>query len=163
VSGGHGALALDAESKTLAKQYESLSRLSISLASLTPEELSRNLAALLRPLLDFDFFDVIVFKQGTSEVLWHSVEAGRFLPADVPIEETTLWWVYQQQQALCIADWRLDDRFAVRREALKRMGIEYRSLCRLTLRTLHGPLGVFSIASYAAITTQTRKYASCRW
>jgi len=135
------------ESKTLAKQYEALSRLSISLASLTPEELSRNLAALLRPLLDFDFLDVIVFKPGTSEVLWHSVGAGQFAPADVPIEETTFWWVHRQQQPLCIADWRLDDRFAVRREALKRMGIEYRSLCRLPLRTPHGPLGVFSIAS----------------
>jgi formate hydrogenlyase transcriptional activator len=135
------------ESETLAKQYEALSRLSISLASLTPEELSRNLAALLRPLLDFDFLDVIVFKQGTAEVLWHSVGAGQFAPADVPIEETTFWWVHRQQQPLCITDWRLDDRFAVRREALKRMGIEYRSLCRLPLRTPHGPLGVFSIAS----------------
>ncbi len=135
------------ESKTLAKQYEALSRLSISLASLTPEELSRNLAALLRPLLGFDFLDVIVFKQGTSEVLWHSVGAGQFAPADVPIEETTFWWVHRQQQPLCIADWRLDDRFAVRREALKRMGFEYRSLCRLPLRTPQGPLGVFSIAS----------------
>lgn len=66
------------ESKTLAKQYEALSRLSISLASMTLEDLSRNLAALLRPLLDFDFLDVIVFKQGTSEVLWHSVGAGQF-------------------------------------------------------------------------------------
>jgi formate hydrogenlyase transcriptional activator len=136
-----------AESTTLAKQYEALSRFSISLASLTPEELSRNLAALLRPLLDFDFLDVIVFKQGTSEVLWHSVGAGQFAPADVPIEETTSWWVHRQQQPLFIGDWRLDDRFAVRREALKRMGIEYRSLCRLPLRTPHGPLGVFSIAS----------------
>lgn len=135
------------ESKTLAKQYEALSRLSISLASMTLEDLSRNLAALLRPLLDFDFLDVIVFKQGTSEVLWHSVGAGQFAPADVPIEETTFWWVHRQQQPLCIADWRLDDRFAVRREALKRRGIEYRFLCRLPLRTLHGPLGVFSIAS----------------
>jgi formate hydrogenlyase transcriptional activator len=135
------------QSETLAKQYEALSRLSISLASLTPEELSRNLAVLLRPLLDFDFLDVIVFKQGTSEVLWHSVGAGQFAPADVPIEETTSWWVHQQQQPLCIADWRRDDRFAVRREALKRMGFEYRSLCRLPLRTPQGPLGVFSIAS----------------
>jgi len=135
------------ESKTLAKQYEALSRLSISLASLTPEQLSRNLAALLRPLLDFDFLDVIVFKQGTSEVLWHSVGAGQFAPVDLPIEETTSWWVHRQQQPLWIADWTLDDRFAMRREARKRMGIEYRSLCRLPLRTPHGPLGVFSIAS----------------
>jgi formate hydrogenlyase transcriptional activator len=136
-----------AESETLAKQYEALSRLSISLAALTAQELSRNLAALLPPLLDFDFLDVIVFKEGTSEVLWHSVGAGQFAPPDVPIEETTSWWVHRQQQPLCIADWRLDDRFAVRREALKRMGFEYRSLCRLPLRTPQGPLGVLSIAS----------------
>ncbi len=135
------------ESQTLAKQYEALSRFSISLASLTPEELSRNVAALLRPLLDFDFLDVVVFKHGTSEVLWHSVGAGQFAPPDVPVEETTFWWVHQQQQPLCIADWKLDQRFAVRREALKRTGIEYRSLCRLPLRTPQGPLGVFSIAS----------------
>jgi formate hydrogenlyase transcriptional activator len=135
------------ESDRLATQYEALSRLSMSLASLMPEELSRNLAALLRTLIDFDFLDVIVFKQGTSEVLWHSVGAGQFAPADVPIEETTFWWVHRQQQPLCITDWKLDDRFAVRREALKRMGIEYRSLCRLPLRTPQGPLGVFSIAS----------------
>jgi formate hydrogenlyase transcriptional activator len=114
---------------------------------MTLEDLSRNLAALLRPLLDFDFLDVIVFEQGTSEVLWQSVGAGQFAPPDVPIEETTFWWVHQQQQPLCIADWKLDKRFAVRREALKRMGIEHRSLCRLPLRTQQGPLGVFSIAS----------------
>jgi len=134
------------ESKTLAKQHEALSRLSISLASLTPEELSRDLTALLRPVFDFDLLDVIVFKQGTSDVLWHSVGAERFAPADVPIEETTFWWVHRQQRPLCVADWRLDDRFVVRREALKRMGIEYRSFCRLPLRTPHGPFGVISIA-----------------
>ena len=56
-----------AESETQAKQYQALSRLSISLASLTPEDLSRNLAALLRPLLDFEFLDVTVFKEGTAK------------------------------------------------------------------------------------------------
>ncbi len=134
------------ESKTPAKQYEALSRLSISLASLTPEELSRNLAALLSPLLDFDFLDVILFKEGTSEVLWRSVGASQLAPADTPIEETIFWWVHQQQQALRIADWKRDERFAVGREALKKMGFEYRSLCLLPLRTPDGPLGVFSIA-----------------
>ena len=135
------------ESETLTKQYDALSRLSVSLASMTLENLSGNLAALLRPLLDFDFLDVIVFKQGTSEVLWHSVGAGQFAPTDVPIEETTFWWVYQQQQPLFIADWMRDHRFAVRREALKKVGVAYRSLCRLPLRTTEGALGVFSIAS----------------
>src|SRR5271155_2289564 len=38
----------------LAKRREALSRLSLSLASCTPDELSRNLAALLHPLLDIE-------------------------------------------------------------------------------------------------------------
>jgi formate hydrogenlyase transcriptional activator len=135
-----------AGSGTLARHYESLSRLSISLASMTPKDLSRNLAVLLRPLFDFDFLDVIVFKEGTSEVLWHSVGAGLLPTPDVAIEETTYWWVHQQQEPLFIADWKRDDRFAVRREALKKLGFECRSLCRLPLRTPNGPLGVFSIA-----------------
>ncbi len=136
-----------AGAETMARHYEALSRLSISLASLTPEDLSRNLAALLRPLFDFDFLDVIVFKEGSSEELWHSVGAGQLPSSDVPVEETTCWWVYQQQQPLFIADWKRDDRFAVRREALKKVGFEYRSLCRLPLRTPNGPLGVVSVAS----------------
>ncbi len=136
-----------AESETVARHYEALSRLSTSLASLTPEDLSRNLAVFLRPLLDFDFLDLIVFKEGSSEVLWHSIGTGQLPPANAPMEETTYWWVYEQQQPLCIADWKRDDRFVVRREAMKQNGLEYRSLCRLPLRTPHGPLGVFSVAS----------------
>ncbi|HZW78864.1 MAG TPA: sigma 54-interacting transcriptional regulator [Candidatus Deferrimicrobiaceae bacterium] len=134
-------------SETLfANQYEALSRLSLSLASLSPEELSRNLAAVLRPVLAFDLMDLIVFKEGTSEVLWHSVGAGQLPACDVPMEETTYWWVHQQQQPLCVADVRRDERFAVRREALK-LGFEYRALCRLPLRTATGSLGVLSVGS----------------
>jgi len=129
------------------RRHEALSRLAKSLASSAPEDTSRNLAAFLRPLLDFDFLDLIVFKEGTSEVLWHSIGAGQLPPPDVPMEETTCWWVHQQQQPFCIADWKRDDRFAVRREALKKLGFEYRSLCRVPLRTPHRRLGMFSIAS----------------
>lgn len=134
-------------SERLAKQYESLSRLSLSLTSLSPEDLSRNLAGVLRPVLDFDFLDLIVFKEGTSEVLWHSVGAGELPPPEIPIEATTYWWVYQQRQPLCIADFRRDERFAVQRETLKQLGFEYRSRCCLPLRTPNGSLGVLSVGS----------------
>jgi formate hydrogenlyase transcriptional activator len=137
-------------SDTLANRYEALSRLSFSLASLTPAELSRNLAAAVRPLLDFDFLDLVVFKEGTSEVLWRSIGAGQTPTWDVPMEETMCWWAYQRQQPLYIADWRRDERFAVRREALKQVGVEYRSFCRLPLRTPNASLGVLSIASFRA-------------
>src|SRR5271166_7077105 len=129
-----------AKFETLARHYEALSRLSLSLASLAPEQLSRKLATLLRPACEFDFLDVIVFKEGTSDVLWHSIGAGQLPLSDLPMQETTSWWVYQQQQPLCIADWKRDDRFAIRREALKKQGFEYSSLCRLPLTTPDGPL-----------------------
>jgi len=129
------------------KRYETLSRLSIALAACAPEDLSRNVATLLHPALDFDFLDFIVFKEGSSEVLWHSIGAGRLPSSDAPMEETTRWWVYQQQEPLCIVDWERDERFAARREALKKLGFDYRTLCRVPLRTPHHRLGVFSIAS----------------
>jgi formate hydrogenlyase transcriptional activator len=131
-----------------AKRFEILSRLSMSLVSQRPEDLPCNLVALIRPLLDFDFLDLIAFKEGSSEVLWHSVGVGQFPPPDVPMEETTYWWVYQQKQPLFISDWKQDARFAARREALKHLGFEYRSLCRLPLRTSGKPIGVLSFASF---------------
>ena len=136
------------EPEALARRYETLSCLSLSLVSQAPEDLSGSLGALIRPLLDFDFMDLIVFKQGTSEVLWHSIGAGQLPTPDVPMEETTYWWVYQQKQPLYISDWSRDERFASRREALKKLGFEYRSLCRLPLRTPNGPIGVLSFASF---------------
>src|SRR5277367_2287229 len=132
----------------LARRYETLSRLSRSLVSQRPENLPCNLGSLMRPLLDFDFLDLIVFTEGSSEVLWHSIGAGQFPTPDVPVEETTYWWVYQQKQPLFISDWKRDERFTARREALKGLGFEYRSLCRLPLRTPNGPIGVLSFVSF---------------
>jgi formate hydrogenlyase transcriptional activator len=136
------------EAETLAKHYEVLSRLSVALSSHRPEDLPCILGALIRPLLDVDFLDLIVFKEGTSEVLRHHVGAGQFATLDVPMEETTYWWVYQQERPLYISDWERDERFPERREALKKLGFEYRSLCRLPLRTQNGPIGVLSFASF---------------
>jgi formate hydrogenlyase transcriptional activator len=144
-------MCLDSPSKdfrTCANRFEILSRLAVWLLPQRPEELPCNLAVLIRPLLDFDFLDLIVFKEGSSEVLWHSVGAGQFPPPDVPMEETTYWWVYQQRQPLFISDWEQDERFAERREALKRLGFEYRSLCRLPLCNANSPIGVLSFASF---------------
>lgn len=131
-----------------AQRFEVFSRLSAALVSQQPEDLPCNLASLIRPLLDFDFLDLIVFKEGTSEFLWHTIGTGEFPPPDVPVEETTYWWVYQQKQALFISDWDKDERFAARRMALKRLGFEYRSLCRLPLYTSGESIGVLSFASF---------------
>ena len=65
------------ESGTLARRYEALSLLSYSLVSQRPEGLSCNLDALIRPLFDFDFLEIIAYKEGTNEMLWRSVGAGK--------------------------------------------------------------------------------------
>src|SRR5271166_5340884 len=52
------------EPEGLAKRYEILSRLSLSLASQRPEDLPCNLGALILPLLDFDFLDLICLQRG---------------------------------------------------------------------------------------------------
>ncbi len=95
--------------ETLAKRYEAISHLAPSLASLTPEEMSRSLAMLLRPLLDFNCLDVIAFTEAISEPLWRSAGAGKSLSPDKAMKE------------VCITDWRRNCGFAARGEALKKL------------------------------------------
>ena len=158
------------EPETLAKRYEALSCLSLSLVSQTPENLPASLGALIRPLLDFDFMDLIVFKEGTSEVLWHSIGAGQFPTPDVPMEETTYWWVYQQKQPLYISDWKRDERFATRSEALKKLGlsIALSAACRCVLRLAQSEFSV--LPAFTPTSIPKKKYDSyrgrqikCRW
>jgi formate hydrogenlyase transcriptional activator len=130
-----------------ARRYEVLARLAGSLASRTPEELARDLAGELRRVLDFDFLDALVYKDGSSEILWQLTETGQSPAQDIVSEETATWWVYQNQQPLIIADWNDDNRFASVRNALRAHGSEVRSFCRLPLTTPQQRLGVLGIAS----------------
>jgi formate hydrogenlyase transcriptional activator len=130
----------------LTRPYESLFYLSRSLASMTREILSRDLAALLRPLFPCDFVNIVVFDSGGHDVCWRSLDADQLAPLDVPIRETTVWSVYQEQKPLWIADWQHDERIAVRKEAENTPDAGYRSLCRLPLSTPYGCFGVLSIA-----------------
>ncbi len=132
---------------TNAQRYEALLRISGSLASRTPADLAQSLSSELRSILDFDFLDVLVYKNGTSDILWRAVGAGETAPLKIPSEDTPTWWVYRNQQPLTIADWNEDERFSELRDALKAQGVEIRSVCRLPLTTPHRRLGVFGIAS----------------
>jgi len=134
-------------SDVLTARYEGLCRLSRSIASMTPELLSRNLAALLRPLFPCDVVNIIVFSERDNDVSWKSLGEGQLAPMEGPVEETTVWSVYQEQRPLWIVDWQHDDRLAVRKEAQNALGVGYRSLSRLPLRTPQGCLGVLSLAS----------------
>jgi len=130
------------------RRYEALIRLSGALSSRTPDDLARDLASELRSALDFDFLDVLVYKEGTNEVLWQAVGSGQAPTLNVPVEETPTWWVYQKQQPLIITDWNRDERFARYRSELEAAGFHVRSFCRLPLTSHHRRMGVLGIATF---------------
>src|SRR6266581_107435 len=134
------------ESEALEARFGALSHLSRSIASMTPEVLSHNLVALLGPLCPCDLANIVIFNKGNDDVLWRSLGAAQLARLDIPIEETTLRSVYQEQKPLWIVDSQQDERLAVRKEAQSAVGVGYRSLCRLPLRTAQGCFGVLSIA-----------------
>jgi formate hydrogenlyase transcriptional activator len=149
--------------EVLAHHYEALSRLPTSLASLTTEHLARSLADVLRRVLDVDLLDVVVFKEGSSEVEWRAIESGQPGSSSPPTHGAPSWWVYQEQQPLCVADCVHDDRSAVRRQMLEKLGFRYRSLCQVPLNTPHrrlGVLGVFSCRPHAYSEDDVR-FLSC--
>jgi formate hydrogenlyase transcriptional activator len=134
--------------ETWTGRYEGLSSLSRSVVSMTPDVLSRNLVALLRPLFSFDFANIVLFNDGDSDVPWTSFGTEQLAALDGAFEESTMWSVYQTQEPLWVADWRHNERLAVRKEAENAASIGYRSLCRLPLHTPQGCLGVLSLACF---------------
>jgi formate hydrogenlyase transcriptional activator len=127
--------------------YQALNQLARSVASTTLEDLSRNLVALLRPIFPCDFGNIVIFNQGTDDIPWRSLGAAQLAPLDGPIEETTVWSVFEEEKPFWISDWQQDERLAVRTEGQNAVGAGYRSLCRLPLCTPQGCFGVLSLAS----------------
>src|SRR5215467_14012462 len=78
-------------SEALSAHYEGLSQLSRSIASMTLEDISRNLVALLRPIFPCDLVNIVIFNQRTNDMPWRSLGAGQLAPLDSSIEETTVW------------------------------------------------------------------------
>lgn len=133
-------------SHTLTIDYQRLTQLFRSIASMTPEILSHNLVALLRPFFPCDLASLVIIGQDDSDARWDSLGAPELAPLDGPIEKTTLWSVFQEQEPLWVADWQQDERMAVQREGMITLGAVYRSLCRIPLRTPDNCLGVLSLA-----------------
>src|SRR5215470_18043329 len=73
--------------EALAAAFELLSQLSRSIASMAPEEISRNLAALLRPLFPCDLANITILNPGTNDIPWTSLGTAQLAPVDGPIEE----------------------------------------------------------------------------
>jgi formate hydrogenlyase transcriptional activator len=138
----HASTALEA----LTARYEALAQISRSIASMDPEIVSRDLVSLFQPLFPCDIVNIVLFDQADGAGSWKSYGVEELAGPDIPIEETTIWSVYQEQQALWIEDCQQDESLAVRKEAENAAGVEYRSLCRLPLCAPRGCLGVLSIA-----------------
>ena len=133
--------------ETVVKRYEALLRMSASQSPQTPKDIARKLASELHSLLDFDSFEVLVYKQDTSELLWRCMDIDQTSWLDAWAEETPAWWVRQNQQRLIITDWNRDDRFSWLRDALRARGIEIRSFCVLPLTTPQSRMGVLLVAN----------------
>jgi formate hydrogenlyase transcriptional activator len=131
----------------VAERYKALVRLSGTLAAQSPRDLAMNLAREIAPVLDFDYLSVLVFKEGTPEVLWQSLGSGQIPAMIVPVNETPAWWVFENQERLSISDWNRDERFVELRQALNALGFTPRSVCAVPLTTHQHPLGVFAISS----------------
>jgi formate hydrogenlyase transcriptional activator len=133
------------ESETLLTRYESISRLSQSIAVMTPDILSRNLVALFQPLFLCDLVNIVVFDKSGKGAGWKSFGSVELANPSMSIEKTTIWSVYQTQRPLWVADCQREDRL-IHEEERSINGAGYRSLCRLPLRTPRGCIGVLSIA-----------------
>jgi formate hydrogenlyase transcriptional activator len=131
--------------ETLAQRYEALLRVLRSLVSRTPDDLARVLADELRPVLDFDFLAATVHKEDASGLEWRVGTVSP--PVSVSIEQTPTWWIFQNQQSLCIDDWSHDERFPEVRKALKAVGPDPQSFLGVPLTSPHRRLGAFAIAS----------------
>jgi len=133
--------------ETVVKRYETLLRMSASQTLQTPQDIARELANELHSLLDFDFFEVLVYEQDSREVLWRCMDMGQRPWLDARMEETPAWWVHQNQQRFTTADWDADDRFSWLRDGLRENGIEIRSICALPLTTPQRHLGTLFVAN----------------
>jgi formate hydrogenlyase transcriptional activator len=138
----HASTALE----SLAARYEALAQISGSIAWMDPETFSRDLVSLFQPLFSCDFVNIVMFDQADGAGGWKSYGVEELARPEIPVEETTVWSVYQAQRPLWVVDWQEDERLAVRKEAENAMGVEYRSLCRLPLCAPSGCFGVLSIA-----------------
>jgi formate hydrogenlyase transcriptional activator len=131
----------------LVARYEALSQLSRAIVSMTVEDISRSLVALLHPIFPCDLANIVLFTQDTNDVPWRLLGTGQLALLQAPSDETTIWSTYEEQKPLWVEDWQTDERLAVRKEAQNAAGVGYRSLCRLPLRTPQSCLGVLSLAT----------------
>lgn len=134
------------ESEIIADRYQFVSELARSIVSMSLEEISHNLASLLRPIFCCDLANIVLLGQDEDDVPWRSLGAAQLAQSQVSSDKSTIWSTYEQQRPMWVADCQADQQEAVRKEAEIAAG-EYRSLCRLPLCTPQACIGVLSLAT----------------
>jgi len=121
-----------------AQRYETLFRISEALSACRePEELSQVLNGHLRELIGFDRLDLVIFKEDSNEIEWRLISEVQSAFAELPIEETASWHVYETQEVLSIPDWSAHAGFPRLKHFLESQGIKVGSVIRVPLTTAH--------------------------
>ncbi len=136
------------------RRYQAVLRISEALAACgQPEELAKTLADLLSEFLSFESLDVVIFKEGSTEIEWHAWGKGGPPPGeDLPVEDLPRFAVYSTQELLYIADWNADERFPRLKQFLAEKGAKIGSVVRVPLTTPHRRLGALGISSVPGVT-----------
>jgi formate hydrogenlyase transcriptional activator len=117
------------------------------------EEVAKTLADLLSEFLSFESFEVVIFKEGSTEIEWHAWGKGGPPPGeDLPVEDMPRFAVYSTQELLYIADWNTDERFPRLKQFLAEKGAKIGSVVRVPLTTPHRRLGALGISSAPGVT-----------
>ncbi|HEV3304862.1 MAG TPA: sigma 54-interacting transcriptional regulator [Candidatus Sulfotelmatobacter sp.] len=137
-------------SEEYTQRYEALLRATNAIGTCSDCDAAADvLVQSLREVVPFDYLQLIAFENGSKTVEWHLLNLNGtrqdLSAADVAVEDTPIEWVHESQQALVVADWNDDTRFAKHREFLNAAGIV--SSCDLPLARGDRRLGVLSIGS----------------
>ena len=137
-----------------ASRYERLLRLSATLATCRDcQSVESVFAEELRQVISFDYLSIVVFDEDGSSILrrWRFFQ-GESDPGaeEVSLSEAevaTARWVYEQQQALVVADWRGETSFHPTKSFLGGLGL--RSTCSLPMTTMHRRFGSLEVGSFS--------------
>jgi formate hydrogenlyase transcriptional activator len=153
-----GAQTMTNDSEILAvpvpgTRYETLIRISNAIGTYRdPQDLFPALVRELHRVVQFDHVGVSIYDQKSNTFHRHFVDAeteADILPdPELKLEESDVWWVYQNQEPLVTSLATQDAQVCKFREILKKQGI--RSVCTLPLTTAHSKVGALTFASKAS-------------
>src|ERR1700732_3981876 len=140
-------------SEEYTQRYEALLRATNAIGTCSDCETAADvLLQALREVITFDYLQLVTFENDTRTVSWHLLYSNgarqNLHPADVAVEGTPIAWVHDSQQALVIADWDKETRFAKHGEFLNEMGIT--ATCVFPLVRGERRLGVLSLGKSRA-------------